>query len=83
MNVKMDEYYDFFGKDYLGPGILIIVVGVLIFLIAFFGCCGAYKENYCLTMTVSEYEFMYSILAGAPRVPVIEKWFNLKNRNYT
>lgn len=51
VNVKMDEYYDFFGKDYLGPGILIIVVGVLIFLIAFFGCCGAYKENYCLTMT--------------------------------
>jgi len=51
VNVKMDEYYDFFGKDYLGPGILIIVVGVLIFLIAFFGCCGAMKENYCLTMT--------------------------------
>jgi len=51
VNVKMDEYYDFFGKEYLGPGILLIVVGVLIFLIAFFGCCGAYKENHCLTMT--------------------------------
>lgn len=51
VNLKMDEYYDFFGKDYLGPGILIITVGVLIFLIAFFGCCGAMKENYCLVMT--------------------------------
>lgn len=51
VNIKMDEYYDFFGKEYLGPGILIIVVGVLIFLIAFFGCCGAIRENYCLTMT--------------------------------
>jgi len=51
VNVKMDEYYDFFGKEYFGPGILLIVVGVLIFLIAFFGCCGAYKENHCLTMT--------------------------------
>lgn len=51
VNLKMDEYYDFFGNDYLGPGILIITVGVLIFLIAFFGCCGAHKENYCLVMT--------------------------------
>lgn len=51
VNIKMNEYYDFFGNDYLGPGILVIVVGVLIFLVAFFGCCGAYKENYCLVMT--------------------------------
>lgn len=51
VNIKMDEYYDFFGSDYLGPGILLIVVGVMIFLIAFFGCCGAMKENHCLTMT--------------------------------
>lgn len=51
VNIKMDEYYDFFGKEYLGPGILVIIVGVLIFLIAFFGCCGAIRENYCLTMT--------------------------------
>lgn len=51
VNVKMDEYYDFFGSDYVGPGILLIIVGVLIFLIAFFGCCGAMKENHCLTMT--------------------------------
>lgn len=51
VNIKMDEYYDFFHKDYLGPGILVIIVGVVIFFIAFFGCCGAIKENYCLTMT--------------------------------
>lgn len=51
VKVKLDEYYDFFGNDYMGPGILLIVVGVIILLLAFFGCCGAYKENYCLTMT--------------------------------
>ncbi|XP_029011880.1 CD63 antigen [Betta splendens] len=28
--------------------ILLIVVGVVIFFIAFFGCCGAWKENYCM-----------------------------------
>ncbi|MFT7801818.1 CD63 antigen [Arapaima gigas] len=28
--------------------IVFIVVGVIIFFIAFFGCCGAAKENYCM-----------------------------------
>jgi len=51
VNIKLEDYYDFFGSEYFGPGILLIVVGVFIFLIAFFGCCGAYKENHCLTMT--------------------------------
>ena len=28
--------------------ILLICVGVFILIVAFFGCCGAYKENYCM-----------------------------------
>uniref|UniRef100_A0A3Q2ZW37 CD63 molecule n=1 Tax=Kryptolebias marmoratus TaxID=37003 RepID=A0A3Q2ZW37_KRYMA len=31
--------------------IVIITVGVLIFFIAFFGCCGAWKENHCMITT--------------------------------
>jgi len=51
VQIKLTDYYDFFGNEYTGPGILLIVVGVFIFLIAFFGCMGALKENYCLTMS--------------------------------
>lgn len=51
VQIKLVDYYDFFGNEYTGPGILLIVVGVFIFLIAFFGCMGALKENYCLTMS--------------------------------
>uniref|UniRef100_A0A674K375 Uncharacterized protein n=1 Tax=Terrapene triunguis TaxID=2587831 RepID=A0A674K375_9SAUR len=31
-----------------GAPIVIIVVGVVIFFVSFFGCCGASKENYCM-----------------------------------
>ncbi|KAF4077952.1 hypothetical protein AMELA_G00193770 [Ameiurus melas] len=34
-----------------GSPIVIIVVGAVIFLIAFFGCCGAWKDNYCMVTT--------------------------------
>lgn len=64
MKVKLDEYYDFFGNTYIGPGILIIIVGVVVLFLAFFGCCGAYKENYCLTMTVSILLYLF-VFKGA------------------
>lgn len=31
--------------------ISLIVFGSVVFLIAFFGCCGAIRESHCLTMT--------------------------------
>ncbi|RVE70930.1 hypothetical protein OJAV_G00069490 [Oryzias javanicus] len=34
-----------------GVPIVLIAVGALIFFIAFFGCCGAWKENYCMVTT--------------------------------
>jgi CD63 antigen len=33
--------------------ISLIIVGFVIFLIAFLGCCGAIKENYCMLITFS------------------------------
>lgn len=36
-----------------GAPIVLIGVGVVIFFIAFFGCCGAWKENYCMVTMVS------------------------------
>ncbi|XP_066470928.1 CD63 antigen [Tiliqua scincoides] len=34
-----------------GAPIVILAVGVIIFFISFFGCCGAWKENYCMVTT--------------------------------
>lgn len=33
--------------------VVIIAVGAFLFLVAFVGCCGTCKENYCLMVTVS------------------------------
>jgi len=35
--------------------ILFIVIGSIIFIIAFFGCCGAIKESHCMTVTYSTF----------------------------
>ena len=34
-----------------GAPIVILAVGIIIFFISFFGCCGALKENYCMVTT--------------------------------
>lgn len=51
---QLHEYLNFFDTNVNGPAILLIVVGLVIFVISFFGCCGAIKENYCMVLTVSE-----------------------------
>ncbi|XP_071447433.1 CD63 antigen-like [Hetaerina americana] len=32
---------------------ILIIVGVVVFVVAFFGCCGAIKENHCMVVTFS------------------------------
>jgi len=45
------KYLDFLGDDVFSVPVLLIVVGVIIFFVAFMGCCGAIRESYCMTMT--------------------------------
>lgn len=45
-------YINLLGDDLLAAPGLIITTGVLIAILGFFGCCGAIRENYCMTMTV-------------------------------
>lgn len=47
------QYLDFLGDQFFNTPILLVVVGCLIFIVTFFGCCGAIKEHYCMTMTFS------------------------------
>jgi len=49
----LDQYFVFLGGSLPGFTEFILVVGAVIFIIAFFGCCGAFKENYCMILTFS------------------------------
>ncbi|KAI3384631.1 hypothetical protein SNEBB_010831 [Seison nebaliae] len=44
------EVLEFTGNVLGNGAILLIIVGVVIFLLGFFGCCGAWKENFCMIM---------------------------------
>jgi CD63 antigen len=47
------EFDQLMDNKYFYISDLLIVIGVVIFIIAFFGCCGAMKENACMTTTYS------------------------------
>lgn len=48
---KLTVYLSFFGTETNPLSILLMAMGAIVFVIGFFGCCGAYKRNYCLMMT--------------------------------
>ncbi|KAK2723914.1 hypothetical protein QYM36_002315 [Artemia franciscana] len=45
------QYLDFLGNELLSASMLFIIVGIIIFFVTFFGCCGASKENSCMILT--------------------------------
>jgi len=49
--LEAKDYLNFLGDNYVNTPIFIIIVGGVIFVVAFFGCCGAWKESRCLIYT--------------------------------
>jgi len=45
------QYLNFLGDQFFNTPVFLVVVGCIIFFVAFFGCCGAIKENHCMTLT--------------------------------
>jgi len=44
------QYLDFLGDQFFSTPVFLVIVGCIIFFVAFFGCCGAIKENHCMTL---------------------------------
>ncbi|XP_012878611.1 PREDICTED: CD63 antigen [Dipodomys ordii] len=73
--------------------VVIIAVGVFLFLVAFVGCCGACKENYCLMVTFAIFLSLIVLVEVAVAisgyvfkdkvVTEFEKDFRQEMKNYT
>ncbi|XP_045491544.1 CD63 antigen-like [Colias croceus] len=46
---------------YTSAPVILIIVGLIVFIVAFFGCCGAVKENHCMIVTFSVFLLMIFI----------------------
>ena len=51
VQIDAKDYLNFLGDNYTNTPVFIIILGAIIFVVAFFGCCGAMKENKCLMYT--------------------------------
>ncbi|KYN28817.1 CD63 antigen [Trachymyrmex cornetzi] len=45
------QYQHFLDNRFFSVPSLLVAVGTIIFIIAFFGCCGAVRESYCMVIT--------------------------------
>lgn len=55
-------------SKFTSVSVFIIIVGIIVFVIGFLGCCGAIKENYCMITTFAVLLgiiFILEIVAGA------------------
>ncbi len=59
IHLEMSDYLDYFDDQYLNATILFIILGAIIVVVSFFGCCGACTENSCMMFT---FAFLLSII---------------------
>lgn len=60
--IAAKNYLNFLGENYVNTPIFLMVVGGIIFIVAFVGCCGACQENKCLIYT---YAFLLAVILVA------------------
>ena len=59
LRIKYGAYISFSDHKFATADVFIISVGVIVFVVSFFGCCGALKENYCLVSEMSKTELNF------------------------
>nr|CAI5826477.1 unnamed protein product [Callosobruchus analis] len=51
LHISYADYSNFVDRSYQYSPLILIGIGVVIFIVAFLGCCGAVKENICMIVT--------------------------------
>jgi hypothetical protein len=60
---------------FYSPATLLIAIGCIVFLVAFFGCCGAVRESTCMVMIVSipHHKNIFSLFHISPLVNQLQR----------
>ncbi|XP_015110283.1 CD63 antigen [Diachasma alloeum] len=74
-----EDFRHFLDPSYFSPATLLIVVGALVFLIAFFGCCGAIKESTCMVLVFAVSLSIVLILEVAAAISAYALQDGIKN----
>ncbi|XP_043249781.1 CD63 antigen-like isoform X1 [Colletes gigas] len=51
LHLQLSHATKFMDTNFMFPSISLMVIGSIIFLVSFFGCCGAIRESHCMTIT--------------------------------
>ncbi|KOX69968.1 CD63 antigen, partial [Melipona quadrifasciata] len=55
VQLRVTEVTDHIDTNLKFPAITLIVIGSVIFVISFFGCCGAIRESHCMIITFASF----------------------------
>ncbi|KAK1128906.1 hypothetical protein K0M31_020042 [Melipona bicolor] len=55
VQLRVTEVTDHIDTNLTFPAITLIVIGSIIFVISFFGCCGAIRESHCMIITFASF----------------------------
>jgi len=59
--------------NFSAPPIVLIVVGSIIFIVAFYGCCGAIRESHCMIVTFAVFLLVILIIQIAIGIVIFVK----------
>jgi len=68
IKVKYGDFIQVSSSSITTAPVFLIIIGAIIFIVGFLGCCGAWKENYCMITTfavILAIIFILEIAAGA------------------
>ncbi|XP_043261430.1 CD63 antigen-like [Colletes gigas] len=74
-----EDFSHFLDPSYFSPATLLIVVGILVFIIAFLGCCGALRESTCMVLIFAASLIIILILELAAAVAAYALQDNIKD----
>lgn len=77
--VQKQDFTVFMNNKYVTAPTILIVVGVIIFVLAFLGCCGAIRENYCMIMTFGILLFLVFVIEIAGGITAYVNRSELEN----